>query len=69
MSGLDLAGNYISHDQKLTLRILQFLFVLMAGRAALQSFGDADRGNADRPAAAYCAGGHFSFRKKFLFIY
>lgn len=69
MPVVDRPGNYISYDQKLTLRILQLLFVLVAGRAALASFGDTDGGHADRPTAAYCAGGHFSLKMTFLFIY
>ena len=53
MPVLDLPGNNISYDQKLTWRILQLLFVLVAGQAALASFGDTDGGHADRPTAAY----------------
>lgn len=66
---LYLPGNYISYDQKLTLGILWLLLVLMAGQAALASFGHTDGGHADRPTAAYFAGGHFSLKKTFLFIY
>lgn len=69
MPVLDHPGNYISYDQKLALQILGLLSVLVAGGAVLASFGYTVGGHADRPTAAHCAGGHFSLKKTFLFIY